>query len=50
LVAARDRFDRIQAGGGLGRAREAVPLVAAVVVLGFGVVLTAQALSAVPAL
>jgi ABC-type nickel/cobalt efflux system permease component RcnA len=50
LVAARDRFDRIQAGGGLGRVREAVPLVAAVVVLGFGVVLTAQALSAVPAL
>ena len=44
LVAARDRFDRIQADGGLARLQRAVPLVAAVVVLGFGVVLTAQAL------
>ena len=48
LVAARDRFDRIQVDGGLARIREAVPLVAAVVVLGFGVVLTAQAISAAP--
>jgi nickel/cobalt transporter (NicO) family protein len=47
LVTARDRFDRVQAGAGLGRIRDAVPLVASVVVLGFGVVLTAQALSAV---
>jgi nickel/cobalt transporter (NicO) family protein len=47
LVAARDRFDRVQAGGGVARLRQAVPLVAAVVVLGFGVVLTAQALSGI---
>ena len=47
LVTARDRVDRVQAGAGLARVREAVPLAAAVVVLGFGVVLTAQALSAV---
>jgi nickel/cobalt exporter len=47
LVAARDRFDRMQAGGGVARLRQAVPLVAAVVVLGFGVVLTAQALSGI---
>jgi nickel/cobalt transporter (NicO) family protein len=50
LVAARDRFERVQAVGGLGRVREAVPLVASVVVLGFGVFLTAQALTAVPTL
>jgi ABC-type nickel/cobalt efflux system permease component RcnA len=50
LVAARDRFDRVQAVGGLGRLSEAVPLVASVIVLGFGVFLTAQALTAIPAL
>ena len=44
LVTARDRVDRIPAGGSVARLREAVPLVASVVVLGFGVVLTAQAL------
>jgi nickel/cobalt transporter (NicO) family protein len=48
LVAARDRFDRIQVDGGVARIREAVPLAAAVVVFGFGVVLTAQAISAAP--
>lgn len=48
LVAARDRFDRIQAEGGLARIRDAVPLGAAVVVLAFGLVLTAQALAAAP--
>jgi nickel/cobalt exporter len=47
LVTARDRVDRIQTGLGLGRIREAVPLVASVVVLGFGVVLTGQALWAI---
>ena len=47
LVTARDRVDRIQTGLGLGRFREAVPLVASVVVLGFGVVLTGQALWAI---
>lgn len=50
LVAARDRFDRMPGGGGLDRIREAVPLVAAVVVLGFGLYLTAQALAAAPTL
>lgn len=47
LVAARDRFDRIQVDGSLARLQRAVPLVAAVVVLGFGVVLTAQALGGI---
>jgi nickel/cobalt transporter (NicO) family protein len=47
LVTARDRVDRIQTGLGLGPIREAVPLVASVVVLGFGVVLTGQALWAI---
>ena len=47
LVTARDRVDRVQAGIGVGRLREAIPLVAAVVVLGFGVVLTGQAWSAI---
>ena len=47
LVAARDQFDRMP-GGGLDRIREAVPLVAAVVVLGFGLYLTVQALAAAP--
>jgi ABC-type nickel/cobalt efflux system permease component RcnA len=48
LVAARDRFDRMPGGGGLGRVRETVPLVAAVLVLGFGIYLTVQALGAAP--
>jgi nickel/cobalt transporter (NicO) family protein len=47
LVAARDRVDRAQAGINLGRFRDAIPLVASVVVLGFGVVLTGQAWSAI---
>lgn len=47
LVTARDRVDRLQTGAGLARIREAVPLAASVVVLGLGVVLTAQALTAV---
>jgi ABC-type nickel/cobalt efflux system permease component RcnA len=45
LVAARDRFDRIQVDGGMARLREVVPLAAAVVVLGFGLALTVQAIS-----
>ncbi len=44
LVLARDRVDRLPAGGSVTRLREAVPLVASVVVLGFGLILTAQAL------
>ena len=47
LVTARDRVDPGQAGFGFARVREAIPLVASVVVLGFGVVLTGQALSAI---
>ena len=47
LVTARDRVDRVGAGSGFSQVREAVPLVAAVVVLGFGVVLAGQALSAI---
>jgi ABC-type nickel/cobalt efflux system permease component RcnA len=47
LVTARDRVDRVQGGIGFGRFREAIPLVASVVVLGFGVVLTGQAWSAI---
>ena len=49
IVAARRRLDR-HAGrsGGLGRIREAVPLVAALLVFGFGIYLTAQAVGAAP--
>ena len=47
LVTARDRVDRVQGGIIFGRFREAIPLVASVVVLGFGVVLTGQAWSAI---
>jgi hypothetical protein len=49
LVAARDRIERIGANGGVGRLRDAAPLAAAVVVLGFGLVLTVQALTAIGA-
>jgi ABC-type nickel/cobalt efflux system permease component RcnA len=50
MVAARQRLDRLPSGAGLGRIRETVPLIAAVLVFGFGLVLTVQALGAVPAL
>ena len=50
IVAARSRLDRYPGGGGLGRVRDAVPLVAAVLVFGFGIYLTAQALGAAPTL
>ena len=50
LVAARERVDRIELGAGLARVRETVPLVASVVVLSFGLFLTAQALGGVPTL
>jgi ABC-type nickel/cobalt efflux system permease component RcnA len=43
-VVARDRLDGLPSGVGLGRLRESVALVAAVLVFGFGLVLTAQAL------
>jgi ABC-type nickel/cobalt efflux system permease component RcnA len=50
LVAARDRVEGMELGRGLVRIREAVPLVASVVVLSFGLLLTAQALGGTPAL
>ena len=50
LVAARDRVDHVELGAGLARLRETVPLVASVVVLSFGLVLTAQALGGTPTL
>ena len=49
IVAARRRLDGMPAGPGLGRIREAVPLVAALLVFGFGIYLTAQAVGAAPA-
>jgi len=50
LVAARDRLERVELGAGLARLRETVPLVASVVVLSFGLYLTAQALGGIPTL
>jgi nickel/cobalt transporter (NicO) family protein len=50
IVAARRRVDRMSAGPGLGRVREAVPLVAALLVFGFGIYLTVQAVGAAPGL
>ncbi|MGH2474012.1 MAG: nickel/cobalt transporter [Candidatus Limnocylindrales bacterium] len=50
LVVARQRLDRLPMGGGLARLREVVPLVAAVVVFGFGIYLTAQAIGGAPTL
>ena len=44
LVLARERLDRLPESPYVDRARAAVPLVAAAVVFGFGVLLTAQAL------
>jgi nickel/cobalt transporter (NicO) family protein len=49
IVAARRRLDGMPAGPGLGRIRETVPLVAALLVFGFGIYLTAQAVGAAPA-
>jgi hypothetical protein len=50
IVAARGRLERIPAGRGLDHVREAVPLGAALLVFGFGIYLTAQAVAAAPAL
>ena len=50
MVFARDHVDRLPAGAGLGRARELIPLVAAVLVFGFGIYLTAQAVGGAPTL
>jgi ABC-type nickel/cobalt efflux system permease component RcnA len=49
-VFARDRLDSIPDGRGLGRIRATVPLAAAVLVFGFGIYLTVQALTAAPTL
>jgi nickel/cobalt exporter len=46
IVLARERLDRVPTGPALGRLREAVPLVAAVLVFGFGVYLTVGAIGA----
>jgi ABC-type nickel/cobalt efflux system permease component RcnA len=50
MVLARDRLDRLPASTGLVRAREAVPLMAAVLVIGLGLYLTAQAIGSSPTL
>ena len=50
MVFARTRLDRMPAGTGLGRLRDVVPLVAAVLVFGFGLYLTAQAIGGTPTL
>jgi nickel/cobalt transporter (NicO) family protein len=50
LVAARDRVEHVELGVGLARLRETVPLIASVVVLSFGLYLTAQALGGPPTL
>jgi ABC-type nickel/cobalt efflux system permease component RcnA len=50
LVFARERLDGMPASPTFGRFREAVPLVAAVLVFGFGIYLTVQAISGAPTL
>lgn len=50
IVAARGRLERMPAGRGLDRVRDAVPLVAALLVFGFGIYLTVQAVGAAPAI
>jgi nickel/cobalt transporter (NicO) family protein len=46
LITVRNRVERVELGVGLARVRETVPLLASVVVLSFGLYLTAQALGA----
>lgn len=50
MVLARDRFDRASVGPRLARARTLVPLAAAVLVFGFGIWLTVQAVASAPVL
>ncbi|HEX5014838.1 MAG TPA: hypothetical protein VFV72_11850 [Candidatus Limnocylindrales bacterium] len=50
MVFARGRLDRVPTGSSLGRAAGQLPLVAAVVVLAFGVYLSIQAIGGPPAL
>jgi ABC-type nickel/cobalt efflux system permease component RcnA len=49
VVLARERLDRLPSGSGLGRLARHAPLIAAVVVVAFGVYLTAQAIGGSPA-
>ena len=48
LVLARERIDRLPSGSGLGRLAQHAPLIAAVVVLAFGLYLTSQAIGGRP--
>ncbi|MGK2851559.1 MAG: nickel/cobalt transporter [Candidatus Limnocylindrales bacterium] len=50
MVLARERLDRLPGGAGMGRLRAVMPLAAAVLVFGFGLYLTAQALGGTVAL
>jgi nickel/cobalt transporter (NicO) family protein len=50
LVFARGRLERMPSGRGIARLRDAVPLVAAVLVFGLGIYLTAQAVGGTPTL
>jgi hypothetical protein len=50
MVFARGRLDRLPASTGVGRAARQLPLVAAVVVLAFGVYLSVQAIGGPPVL
>jgi hypothetical protein len=50
MVFARGRLDRIGSGSPVGRATAYVPLVAAVLVFGLGLYLTAQAIGGAPTL
>ena len=50
MVVARDRLERVGSGSPLGRATGYVPLVAAVLVFGLGLYLTAQAIGGTPTL
>ena len=50
MVFARERLDRLPGGAGLDRLRGIMPLAAAVLVFGFGLYLTAQALGGTIAL
>jgi ABC-type nickel/cobalt efflux system permease component RcnA len=50
LVVARGRLDRMPSGRGMARLRDAIPLVAAVLVFSLGIYLTAQAVAGAPTL
>jgi ABC-type nickel/cobalt efflux system permease component RcnA len=50
IVLARGRLDRVPSTSGIGRAARQLPLVAAVVVLSFGVYLSVQAIAGTPVL